>query len=207
MLTALAAFAAISPPVTFKDTAIVLPVSIPAEGMSKEEQALGPLLARASLLKAFQERGITVLSAGMMIVTRSETDLDFNDPTIWGTERYQLIANRWNARYVASIKVDSISYTETAVGAAGGPPAPGMTLNTTIKMVANLWDNKSKKYISENKDYEETFSVGRPGPSEKQIADEKRQAIIKASEKVFADYLGKLKKVKLPDEKKGKGGG
>lgn len=203
MVSALALMMAAAP---FKDTAVVLPVAIP-DSIEAKERSFQALLGRAALVKAFEERGISVLTAGMTIVTKNETGLDFADPAIWDTERFQVIANRWSARYVAAIKVTSLESEEKAVGVAGGPPAPGMQLVTTIKMVANLWDNKTKKYITENKEFEGSFSVGRPGPSEQQIIDERRQAIIKESEKVFAEYLGKFRKIKLPEPKGGKGGG
>jgi hypothetical protein len=203
MVSALALMIAAAP---LKDTAIVLPVSVPAE-MESKEQSLQALLARGALLKAFEERGISVLTSGMTLVTKEETGLNFADPEIWDTERYQLIANRWGARYVASLKVTSVVAEERQIDTKGGPPAPGMQLVTTVKSIANLWDNKSKKYITENKEFEESFTVGRPGPSEQQIVDEKRSAIGKQASKVFAEYLGKLPKVKIPPAKPGKGGG
>lgn len=209
MFAALAALAVLSPPPALKDNAVVLPVFVNETIADKTERALYKLLGRAALLKAFKERGITVLSEGMTIVMKEETDLDFADPSIWGGERFQLMANRWNARYVAGVQVIALEHTETAAGTQGGPPAPGVKLNTTIKLEGSLWDNKSKKFLFEKKPFEETYSVGRPGPSDQQIIDEKRQAVYKAGEKIFAEYLGKLPKVKLPPEKptKSKGGG
>jgi len=187
-----------------KDTAIILPVHAPASFGEKADQNLHSLLGRASLTKAFEERGISVLSMAMTTVIKNETGLDFADTSIWDKERFQVMANRWNARYIAAVKLTKLEQEEKPIVSPQGVPAPGVTLNTTLTLTASLWDNKDKKFIEEDKEYTKTYSVGRPGPSEEQLINEKREATMKLAATVFEPYLSKFPKVKKPA---GKGGG
>lgn len=198
-LIAMAAMGAYAP-----DKAIVLPVAVP-ETVAQSRRNISSLMGRAGLLTAIEDRGIHVLSAGMTMVMKEETGLDYTDPQIWGKENYQLIAKRWKARYVVAVRVTELKSVEGAVKTTGGPPPPGGVLDTTIKLVGNLWDDKSGKFIFENKEFTDTYSVGRPGPSEQQVETEQLSAISKGTAKIFAEYLDKLPKVKRPAPKKGGG--
>lgn len=203
-ITALIAMAGIG--AYARDKAIVLPVALPAT-VTEDKRNISGLIGRAGLLTAIEDRGIDVLSPGMTLVMKEETGLDFADPQIWDKERLQLIAKRWKVRYVAGVSVLELKSEEGTIKTAQGvPPPPGGTLETTIKLVGTLWDDKNNKFIFDHKEFTQTYSVGRPGPSDRQVESEQLQAISKASAKVFAEYLDKLPKVKRPAPKKGGGG-
>lgn len=184
----------------------LMPVSVKAEVSDDEMKSL-PLLARASVISAFEERDILSVSPVQMQVTEREMDLKLDDEKLWTPEFFEKLTARWKSRYIATVRLVSIETKEGRVeGLPPTPPPPGGQLNTTAKVEGSLYDTKEKKFIFENQESVASLKVGRPGPGEKQVNSERLRSVMEACRGLFKEFLSKFPK-KKPSVGLGAGGG
>jgi hypothetical protein len=189
-----------------KDWLFLLPAKVRAE-VTDDEAKLLSTLTRAYLVKAFDEKNIPIVSPVQMAVTERELHVNLAEDGGWTMDLYNKLHDRWGMRYLSTIAIVESSSTEGPVSVPpGSPPPPGGQLTTTVKIIGSLYDFKTRKYIFENKEALHTSKMGRPGPFEQQVTEEKTKALQSALKELFKPFLSKLPN-KPPSVGLGAGGG
>ncbi len=175
-----------------RDWLFLLPVKIQAE-LNEEDTKLMSLLARGLVIKGFDDKDLPTVSSTQMVITERELSVDLAADGGWTSELFTKLHDRWKMRYLATLTVVQLDTKEGAVDVPpGSPPPPGGTLITTAKVVGSLFDYKTGKFIFENKESVVTHKVGRPGPWEQQIKDERSRALMESVQGLFKKFLSKL---------------
>lgn len=187
--------AAVSLTPTKPETVLILPMAFGVE-MSADSMKLNALLARAGLLKAFEERSVNVLTSAMSDSYGKQHKLAIEDPVNWTRENFIAMGKQLRPSLIASIKLVNIESVEGNVAGANGVIAPGSQLTTTATFEVSLFDVRSGKYILEKSKASNKRTVGRPGPSERQLAQEQNSVILEGAATGFEGFLKKRPLVK-----------
>lgn len=172
-----------------RDWLLLLPVQFKAD-VAEDELSSLRLLVRGQTVNDFETKGIPTVSPVQMGLTEKDLGIKLDELSGWDKGVIDKLVERWKPRYVALLLVEELTSKEGSVG--GNPPAPGMVLTTDARVHGWLWDVKTSKFVFECKEGKVQLRVGRPGPSDQQVIDQNRQAVMNASKLVFKEFLGKL---------------
>ncbi|MEQ1823496.1 MAG: hypothetical protein ABL949_13380 [Fimbriimonadaceae bacterium] len=195
------AISVIEPVPSRPETVLVLPVAFSAE-MNEDSAKINRLLARGGLLKAFEERSINVLTSAMTDAYAAQNNVDVASPANWTKDRFVAMGKQLKPTYIATINVLKVQTEEGTIQTASGAIAPGTQLATTVTFEVNLFEVRSGKFIFEKSSASYKRTVGRPGPSDKQVTQEIQTALIEGAAKGFEPFLKKRALVKPKNAKK-----
>lgn len=159
------------------------------------DQEVDNLLARLSIIDAFKERGLNVLSPAQTQVQVEVMKVDFNDPGTWTLENLRTLATNVRAVYVTGVTLKS--------AAVNMQPDSKGNASVAVELSAILYGAKDDKLLRENEVFAETELV-KVDPKKPLSERSVRLAAVSMALKscYLKGFLEKMKKVPSPEKPK-----
>jgi hypothetical protein len=163
---------------------ILLPVSVEVSADAERKELLA-ILSRAALLSELNRRGFHVLSDAMTMTSEREMGVKLSDPKHWTLADLQVLAQRWNARFIVGVRLTGLEMEFKTTTAADGSVAPGATLVLTTALTAQVYDAEAKTWAADARKGQGVREQAVPAP----VEEEPRGMLLQVLRHAFTDAL------------------